>query len=123
MRLLTGYALGRLAFGAAALAAPATTGRLLAGPGGATPDAQAFLRGMGGREIGLATGLLLAVRGGASARPWLLAGVLFDGGDIAGIAGAWHDMQPAKRGPGIAFAGAAALAGAVLLVRAEVDTR
>lgn len=117
MKLLTTYALGRLAFGAAALAAPATTGRMLAGAGGATPDAQAFLRGMGGREVGLATGLLLARRGGASPKPWLLAGVLFDSGDVAGIAGAWREMDPGKRVPGVAMAGAAAVAGVVLLAR------
>src|SRR4051794_41706198 len=84
---------------------------MLAGAGGTTPDAQAFLRGMGGREVGLATGLLLADRGGASAAPWLLAGVLFDSGDVAGIARAWHGMEPAKRVPGIAMAAGAALAG------------
>src|SRR5439155_26644167 len=50
MRLVTVYAAGRLVFGAAALLAPGTTGRALAGEGGALPDAQAFLRGMGGRE-------------------------------------------------------------------------
>jgi hypothetical protein len=117
MRIVTAYALSRLAFGVAALAAPATTGRLLAGEGGAAPDAQAFLRGMGGREVGLATGLLLAQREGASAKPWLLAGMLFDSGDVAGISGAWREMDPAKRVPGVAMAGAAAIAGAILLAR------
>ena len=34
MRLVTTYAVGRLAFGAVALLAPATTGRMLAGDGG-----------------------------------------------------------------------------------------
>ena len=53
MKLVTAYALGRAGFGAALLAAPRAGGQMLSGDGGATPDAQAFLRGMGGREVGL----------------------------------------------------------------------
>jgi hypothetical protein len=108
------YALARGAFGAATLLAPGATGKLLAGPGGALPDARAFLRGMGGREIGLTTGLTLALRSGSSPLPWLAAGVLSDLGDVAGIIGAWGDMPAAKRGPGIASAGGAAVAGLIL---------
>jgi hypothetical protein len=112
------YALARGAFGAAALLAPGTTGNLLAGPGGALPDARAFLRGMGGREIGLATGLLIALRSGSSPLPWLAAGVLSDLGDVAGIAGAWGDMPPAKRIPGITSAGGAAVGGVIVAMDA-----
>ncbi|MBP1819695.1 hypothetical protein [Mycobacterium sp. OAE908] len=57
MKPLQLYAFGRIAFGVASLTAPAITGATLAGPGGALPDAQAFLRGMGAREIGLGLGL------------------------------------------------------------------
>src|SRR4051812_20362365 len=117
MRSTTAYALARLAFGAAVLAAPAQSGRLLSGEGGTAPDAQAFLRGMGGREVGLGVGLLAAVRGGASARPWLVAGVLSDLGDVLGISGAWGGLAADKRAPGVAFAGLAAAAGLVLLSR------
>ena len=113
MRLVTTYALGRAAFGALALLAPAGTGRALAGPGGATPDARAFLRGLGGRELGLAFGLLRA-RGNAI-RPWIAAGVLADCGDMAGLAGGWSELAPGKRGPGLAFAAAAAAAGLAVL--------
>src|SRR4051794_27861854 len=119
MRAITGYALGRLVFGAAALAAPAATGRMLAGEGAATPDAQTLIRGMGGREVGLGLGLLLADRAGASHTPWLVAGVLADGGDVAGMTGAWRDIEPGKREPGVAFAAAAALTGLVLLATSD----
>jgi hypothetical protein len=115
MDLVRAYALGRLAFGGAALAAPALTGRLLAGEGGATPDAAAFLRGVGGRELGIGLGLLKTAREGGAVAPWLVAGVLADAGDVAGIALGWSGLAPDKRVPGIAFAGAAAVAGAVLL--------
>jgi hypothetical protein len=115
MRLVTTYAVGRLAFGAAALLDPATTGRMLAGDGGATPDAQAFLRGMGGREIGIGLGLLREIRNGGSVRSWLIAGVLSDSGDITGITRAWHEMAPGKRSAGLAMAAAAAALGLGLL--------
>jgi hypothetical protein len=115
MRVVTAYALARLAFGGVAIVAPASTGRMLAGEGGATADAQAFLRGIGGRELGIALGLLGADRTGSPVRMWLIAGVLSDAGDIAGMAGAWQDMAPNKRAPGLAFAGGAAAAGVVLL--------
>ena len=54
-----------------ALAALATAGKSLAGDGDAAPDAKAFLRGMGGREIGVALSLLTAIRAGDPVRPWL----------------------------------------------------
>lgn len=108
------YALGRLAVGTAALAAPTTAGRSLAGEGGSAPDAQAFLRGMG-RETGIGCGLLTAIRTGERLRSGLIAGVLADSGDIAGIAGAWHHMPPTKRWLGLSMAGGAAMIGATLL--------
>jgi hypothetical protein len=117
MRLVTLYAIGRGLFGAAALLAPTTMGRLLAGDGATQPDAKAFLRGMGGREIGLALGLLVSARTGTPVRPWLMAGLLADSGDITGIAGAWPHMTPAKRRIGLATAGGAALAGAATLIK------
>ena len=119
MNLVVGYAVSRAAFGVAVLAAPRALGQMLSGRGGTTPDAQAFLRGMGGREVGLGLGLLAAVRGGASARPWLAAGVLSDLGDVLGITGAWGGLPADKRVPGVAFAGLAAAAGLVLLPRSS----
>lgn len=109
------YAIGRIAFGVASLAAPAITGATLAGPGGALPDAQAFLRGMGSREIGLGLGLLAAIRTGGPVRRWVIAGLLADSGDLAGIATAWRHMPPSKRWLGVVTAGAAAAAGVGVL--------
>lgn len=115
MKSLTLYAIGRIAFGLASLTAPAVTGRTLAGPGGALPDAQAFLRGMGGREIGLGLGMLAAIRTDGPVRRWVVAGLLADTSDLAGIAGAWRHMPPAKRWLGLGTAGAAAAAGVGVL--------
>jgi hypothetical protein len=115
------YAIGRLVFGAAALATPAAAGRALAGDGGAAPDAQAFLRGMGGREIGLGLGLLAMIRADGPTRPWIIAGALADSADIIGIAGAWQHMPPAKRWLGLGMASAAAAVGATLLATLPRD--
>jgi hypothetical protein len=112
---LTLYAIGRIGFGIASLAAPAVAGRTLAGPGGALPDAQAFLRGMGGREIGLGFGMLAAIRAGGNVRPWVIAGLMADGSDLIGIAGAWRHMPPTKRWLSLGTAGAAAAAGVGVL--------
>jgi hypothetical protein len=112
---LTLYATGRILFGVASLAVPATTGRVLAGNGGAAPDAQAFLRGMGGREIGLGLGLLAMIRANGPVRPWLIAALIADSSDITGIAGAWRHMAPSKRLLGLATAGGAAVVGATVL--------
>jgi hypothetical protein len=121
MTPLTLYAAGRFLFGVAALAAPGTTGRILAGDGGAAPDAQAFLRGMGGREIGLGLGLLVMVRANAFVKPWLIAALLADTSDIAGIVGAWPHMAPSKRLLGLGTAGGAAAIGAIVLATLPRD--
>jgi hypothetical protein len=119
---LTLYATGRILFGVAALVAPGTAGRILAGDGGAAPDAQAFLRGMGGREIGLGLGLLAMIRADGPVKPWLVAALLADSSDIAGIAGAWPHMAPSKRLLGLGTAGGAAAIGAIVLATLPRET-
>lgn len=115
MRTVMLYALVRIAFGLAVLVVPALAGRLLAGEGGALPDAQAFLRGMGGRETGIGLGLVSAIRADKPVHPWLIAGVLADSSDIVGIGGAWSHMPRTKRWLGLSLAGGAAAMGATLL--------
>jgi hypothetical protein len=112
---LTLYATGRILFGVSTLVAPGTAGQMLAGDGGAAPDAQAFLRGMGGREIGLGLGLLAMIRTNGPVKPWLVAALLADSSDITGIVGAWRHMAPSKRVLGLATAGGAAALGAIML--------
>jgi hypothetical protein len=122
---LTLYAIGRILFGVAALVEPGAVGQVLAGDGGAAPDAQAFLRGMGGREIGLGIGLLATRHANRPVEPWLVAALLADGSDITGIAGAWRHMPPSKRLLGLLTAGGAAAVGAIVfatLPRASLNT-
>jgi hypothetical protein len=85
------------------------------------PDAQAVLRGMGGREIGLGLGLLAMIRANGPIRPWIIAGLLADSSDITGIAGAWRHMPTAKRWLGLGMASAAAAVGATLLATPPRD--
>ena len=113
--LLATYGIGRAAFGVALLIAPAAAGRMMAGNGATTPDAQAFLHGIGARDLGIGLGMLGALRTRRSTHGRLIAGVLADTGDAAGIARAWRDLDPNKRTPGLAFAGTAAAAGLTLL--------
>jgi hypothetical protein len=120
---LTLYATGRILFGVAALVAPGTVGRILAGHGGAAPDAKAFLRGMGGREIGIGSGLLAMIRAEGPVRPWLVAALLADTSDITGIAGAWRQMAPSKRLLGLGTAAGAAAIGAIMLATLEGPDR
>jgi hypothetical protein len=116
------YATGRILFGVAALGVPGTVGRILAGDGGAAPDAQAFLRGMVGREIGLGLGLLAMIRANGPVKPWLVAALLADSSDIAGIADAWRHMAPSKRLLGLGTAGGAAAIGAIVLATLPRET-
>ena len=88
---------------------------MMAGNGATTPDAQAFLHGIGARDLGIGLGMLGALRTRRSTHGRLIAGVLADTGDAAGIARAWRDLDPNKRTPGLAFAGTAAAAGLTLL--------
>jgi hypothetical protein len=117
------FAIGRIIFGAAALVAPAPAGAALAGAGGAGSGAQAFLRGMGGRDIGLGLGILTMLRVGGSLRPWLLACVLADSSDVVGVAGAWQNTPSSKRWLGLATAGGAAALGAGLLATLDNEVK
>jgi len=118
MRSVRLYALIRIAFGVAAVVMPKTTGRAIAGDGeagdSAAPLAKAFVRGMGGREIGLVT----ALRTGRALRPWLIVGALADTVDTAALGVAnWRHSTPAKRALVLGVPALTALAAAGLASR------
>ena len=122
MRSVRLYALIRIAFGVAAVVVPKTTGRAIAGDGeagdSAAPLAKAFLRGMGGREIGLGLGLVTALRTGRALRPWLIVGALADTVDTAALGVAsWRHSTPAKRALVLGVPALTALAAAGLASR------
>ncbi len=49
------------------------------------------------------------------ARGWLVAATRVAAGHATGLVGAWRDLDPGRRGPGLAFAAATAAAGIVML--------
>ena len=113
------FALGRIAFGAGLIAAPA---RVAGGwlPGDAQrPGTQVAVRGLGARDIALAAGLVAAARGGGAMRPWLAGCIACDLSDIASTLGAGAALPPRARWGTVALAGAAAGMGAALLVSVD----
>jgi len=96
--LVAGIALGRLALGAALLAAP----RKVVGPGWIGADAQrpasgTLLRAVGARDVALAAGTLAALRQRSSLTPWIVGGALADGTDFAATLAAGQAIPPQGR--------------------------
>lgn len=107
--LVAGIALGRLALGAALVAAP----KQVVGPGwiGAEaerPAAGVLLRAVGARDIALALGTLLALKQGSSLKPWVVGASIADGTDFFATLAAGQAIPMQGR------AGVGALAGGAL---------
>lgn len=106
--LVGGIALGRLLLGGALLLAP----RSVVGPGwvgdeAGRPAAGVLLRAVGARDVGLALGTLAALRSGAPLTPWVAAGALADGTDLAATVGAGAAVPASARAAVGAIAGGA----------------
>lgn len=71
-------------FGAASLAAPRRFARIF-GINTPDPSAVSMLYSVGTRDVALGMGLWSAARRGGAYTPWLLARLVADGGDAAGI--------------------------------------
>lgn len=110
--VVAGIALGRLALGAALVAAP----RKVVGPGwiGAEaerPAAATLLRAVGARDLALAIGTLGALRNGSSLTPWIVGASIADGTDFVATLAAGSAIPAQGR------AGVGALAGGALGVQ------
>ena len=103
-------ALGRAGLGAALLLAPVPINTGWVGPDGARPGARVLGRAVGARDLALGVGAAVALRSGAPARTWLLAGVLADLGDLGSTVGERATM------PRNGLIGVAALAGGSALL-------
>lgn len=114
--IVRAVALGRVAVGVAALAAPEPAMRLFVGRDARRPAVQLVTRGLGVRDLALGAGALVALQTGEPARRWILAGAAADAGDaFASLAG---DALPGPLRAGFAsFAGGAALLGLALARR------
>jgi len=106
-----GLARTRIALGAVALAVPGPVGRLMVGSDGSRPGMRLFARMIGGRDIALGLGVVIALDRGAPVRGWLEAGAFSDGVDFVACLLAGDDMPDTARVGGAASAAGAALAG------------
>jgi hypothetical protein len=100
---------GRIALGVAALVAPKLAARALFG-GRVGRGTAALTRMLGGRDLALGLGVVIALDRGAPVRGWLEACVLADTVDLVGCALARHEMTATSFAPTAALAGASALA-------------
>ena len=102
---------GRIALGAAALAAPGLAGRLMFGRDGSRPGTRLLARMVGGRDVALGLGVVIALDRGAPVRGWLEACALADGVDLVGCVLARDEIPRATFVNTVALAGGAVLAG------------
>jgi hypothetical protein len=108
-------ALGRLAFGAGRITAPARVAAGWLGKDAERPAAQVAIRGLGARDIALSAGALAALDDNAQLRRWVLAAAACDLGDVAIALATPSDALPANARWGtVALGGGAALAGLLL---------
>jgi hypothetical protein len=113
----TALALGRAGIGAGLLLAPARINTSWVGADGGRPGARVLGRAVGARDLALGLGAAAALREGKAARPWLLAGMLADLGDLGSTLGERGSM------PRNGVAGVAALAGGSALLGAWMAQR
>lgn len=107
-------AAGRVLIGAGLLAAPGTVAARWLGADAQRGATQSALRGLGARDLALGAGVLASL-GDGRARPWVAAGVLADGADLAAAALAGDAIPSGGRAITVALAGGATVAGVWLL--------
>jgi hypothetical protein len=91
-------AMGRMAFGGATFFAPRLMSKLWVGQEVQGTVAPMAARGLGGRDLVLGLGLMLALeRDDASARGWLEAGAMADAVDAVGTLAAWRELPGFRR--------------------------
>lgn len=104
-------ALGRIAIGTTALAAPGLLGRLWLGAGGSSPEAKLLMRALGARDLALGIGLRAALKRGAPVRGWLEGGAVADAVDCGATLAARGSIPPVSRLVVAGIAGSAVATG------------
>ncbi len=118
-RLAIGFALGRVAYAAALIAAPGKVGGPWLGDAAERGGGRVAARALAARDGLISVGLGVAGAGERPIRPWLAALLASDLADIAATLADRGDL-PKRSVPGtVVLAGAAAVAGAALLRTAE----
>src|SRR4051812_47785502 len=113
--LARGLALGRIAIGAAIVAAPTLFTRGWVGDVAAQPGAQTISVSLGARDLAVGVGSLLALERGGNARSWFAASAVCDLADGVATFSRRDALPPAGAIGVTALAGGAALAGLWLL--------
>ncbi len=116
MRAAAGALLAlRLAYGVALILAPARLARRWLGPVVDGAPAKVLLRGVGARELAVHGGALGALFAGRSLRPWLLASIAGDLGDITATLLARAELPDGAAPAATLVAGSSALLTAALV--------
>jgi hypothetical protein len=112
------FARVRIAIGVAAVAVPGAIGRAAADgmPGGLAPP---LARMLGGRDVALGLGTVVALDHGTPVRGWLEGAALADTVDCLAAVTARGDMTPLAFKATVGLAGASALLGVVLARRLD----
>ncbi|MGH8979677.1 MAG: hypothetical protein ACRDWE_01460 [Acidimicrobiales bacterium] len=87
----------RVGLGVAALAVPETAGRLWIGDGATGRDKAVLVRALGGRDVALGAGVLLAARRGRTLRRWVVLGALSDFVDVLSTAAGFTELPKWRR--------------------------
>jgi hypothetical protein len=119
--IVIAYSSLRIAYALGLLGAPGRVARPWLGEDTARPAAGVALRGLGMRDLAVATGALVAAAQGEPARRWLAACAAGDAADLAATLGADGDRLPrhAKLGTLAAAGGFGAAAVALALWEAR----
>jgi hypothetical protein len=112
-RLAVALAAGRVGVGGVAVLAPRVMAKPWIGERGNDPMAAVLARALGGRDLALGLGVLMASRGGQPLRGWVEAGALADLVDAAVTLAAFGRLPNRGRLLVLAAAGGAATVGAV----------
>ena len=112
--LVGAFALARMSYGVALLIAPERVAKSWIGEAAVRPPVKVVLRGLGARDVALSTGALRYADERDGVRPWLLAAVGCDLGDIAATLAAGDAVSERARVGTVALAGCSALVGAAL---------
>jgi hypothetical protein len=118
-QVAAGVLLLRIGYGLALLVKPMSLTERWLGEGRRLGSTQVALRGLGGREVVLHIGALLAVSRGAPLRPWLGASMACDLTDVIATVAARRELPPSSAPATVAVGGGAALLSAGIALAAE----